>query len=113
MGQKARRWAGHVVVAFVVALVLVGSSAHATTPLVVSLRLTGVINPIKARYVKGALEQARQDGASLVLLSIDTPGGLVSSMQDIIGSITSSTVPVVGLVEPGTGQATSAGAFIL
>src|SRR5262249_8446136 len=55
----------------------------------------------------------RSEGAGLVLLSINTPGGLVSSMQDIVGAITNSKVPVVGLVEPRSAQATSAGALIL
>ncbi len=87
--------------------------ARAAAPVVLHLRVEGVINPIKARYVRGALEQARATSADLVLISINTPGGLVSSMQEIIEAITSSPVPVAGLVEPRAAQATSAGAFIL
>ena len=80
---------------------------------VLHLHVRGVVNPIKVRYVKNALERARDEHSALVLISIDTPGGLVSSMQDIVRGITNSPVPVVGLVEPRTAQATSAGAFIL
>lgn len=88
-------------------------SVRAAGPIIFHATVEGVINPVKARYVKQALERARDQEAELVLLSINTPGGLVSSMQDIIDEITRSAVPVVGLVEPKTGQATSAGAFIL
>lgn len=97
----------------VVALAWAALPARAAGPLVIHATLDGVVNPVKARYIKQALERARTDGAKLVLLSIDTPGGLVTSMEGIIGEITRSEVPVVGLVEPKTGQATSAGAFIL
>jgi membrane-bound serine protease (ClpP class) len=87
--------------------------ARADAPLVVHLELHGIVNPIKARHVKQALERAKREHASLVLLSIDTPGGLVSSMQDIVSDISNSPVPVVGFVEPRSAQATSAGALIL
>jgi membrane-bound serine protease (ClpP class) len=87
------------------------SGAGAATA--IHIEVEGVINPVKARYVKQALERARVDGAEFVLLSLNTPGGLVSSMEEITTAITTSAVPVVGYVEPPTAQATSAGAFIL
>src|SRR5258708_7795688 len=59
------------------------------------IRIDGVINPIKARYVHQALEAARARGASFVLMSINTPGGLVSSMEDIVGDMTNSPIPIV------------------
>src|ERR1041385_647700 len=95
---------------FVVACV---HGARAGRPLVAHVTVEGFINPIKARYVAQSLDRAASEGATLVLLSINTPGGLVSSMQDIVGSITNSKLPVVGLVEPRSAQATSAGALIL
>ncbi|MET0387759.1 MAG: NfeD family protein [Polyangiales bacterium] len=85
----------------------------AGTPLVAEIHIDGVINPVAARYVERSVAQARAQGASLILLSIDTPGGLVSSMQQIVSTLTNAGLPVVGLVEPSTAQATSAGAFIL
>ncbi|HET6331994.1 MAG TPA: NfeD family protein [Polyangiales bacterium] len=85
----------------------------AEQPLILHLELHGVVNPIKTRHVKQALERAEREHADFVLLSIDTPGGLVSSMQDIVSIITNSPVPVVGFVEPNSAQATSAGALIL
>jgi len=87
--------------------------ARGGRPLVAHVTLEGVINPIKARYVTQSMDRAKAEGATLVLISINTPGGLVSSMQDIVGAITNSKVPVAGLVEPRSAQATSAGALIL
>ncbi len=89
------------------------SFARDSQPLIVRVELRGIVNPVKVRHIKQALERAKTERATLVLLSIDTPGGLVSSMQEIVSDITNSTVPVVGLVEPRTAQATSAGALIL
>ncbi len=79
----------------------------------VHIHIDGVINPIKARYVERALALAKQENASFLLISIDTPGGLVSSMEDITRGLTNSKIPIVGFVHPTTAQATSAGAFIL
>jgi membrane-bound serine protease (ClpP class) len=88
-------------------------SAVAAAPVVVRIRVEGVITPIKARYVHQALELARERNAAFLLMSIDTPGGLVSSMQSMVSDITNSPIPVVGFVEPPTAQAMSAGAFLL
>lgn len=98
-------------VALVVATAPGTSSAAA--PVALHLTVEGIINPIKARYVHQALQAARDRNAQLVIMSLNTPGGLVSSMQDIVGDMTNSAVPVVGFVEPPTAQATSAGAFLL
>ena len=82
-------------------------------PMIVRVELHGIVNPVKVRHIAQALERAKDERASLVLLSIDTPGGLVSSMQEIVSNITNSPVPVIGFVEPRSAQATSAGALIL
>ncbi len=99
------------VLGLVSTLVLV--PAHASHSRYVHLRLAGVVNPLKVRQLKQALERAQRERASFVLLSLDTPGGLVSSMQEIITQITNAPLPVIGLVEPASAQATSAGALIL
>ncbi|HKU44118.1 MAG TPA: NfeD family protein [Polyangiales bacterium] len=91
----------------------VATQARAGQPLVLHVELRGVVNPVKVRHLKQALERATRERADLVLLSIDTPGGLVTSMQDIVSDISNSKVPVVGFVEPRSAQATSAGALIL
>jgi len=84
-----------------------------TADVYVHARVEGVINPIEARHVRRAVDRARQENARFLLVTIDTPGGLVSSMQEIVASLTNSGVPVVVYVEPRAAQATSAGAFIL
>lgn len=90
-----------------------GASAQGETPTVVALRLEGVVDPFVAFYVKGGIEVANSEGADAVLLTIDTPGGLDSSMRQITQSILNSPVPVVCYVGPQGARAASAGAFIL
>jgi membrane-bound serine protease (ClpP class) len=99
---------------FLLALVLLCvGRAEAAGRSAVEVRVDGVINPVKARLVARAVARAEQQGAELLLLTIDTPGGLVVSMQQIVTSLTNTRVPVVAFVEPRSAQATSAGAFIL
>lgn len=79
----------------------------------VHISITGVINPIKARYVAQAIDLAEHDHAQFLLVTINTPGGLVSSMEEICSDFTNAPIPVVGYVEPPTAEATSAGSYIL
>ena len=77
------------------------------------LRLTGVVNPVKVRLVTRALERARAEHSTLLLVTLDTPGGLVSSMNEIVTLLTNAGLPVITYVNPRSAQASSAGAFIL
>lgn len=79
--------------------------------LVVELR--GAIGPATSRYVERTLEAAAARGAALVILRMDTPGGLDSSMRDIIRAILASRVPVATYVAPAGARAASAGTYIL
>lgn len=92
------------------ALLLPGAPASASGPKVLSLDLADNIQPITAQYVIDSLRRARLEGFDLIILRLDTPGGLLSSTQDIVKAITDSRVPVVVFVS-GT-QAASAGFFI-
>lgn len=115
-GRARRARVGGLARAFLVCWLVLATwatEARAGAARYVHIRITGVINPIKVRYVEDALERARREHADLLLVSIDTPGGLVSSMERIVGDLTNSPIPVVGFVEPTSAQATSAGAFIL
>jgi membrane-bound serine protease (ClpP class) len=78
---------------------------------VVRLSLTGVVDPFVADYLREGIEDAGD--AYAVLLTIDTPGGLDSSMREIIKAIEASRTPVICYVSPEGARAASAGAFIL
>ena len=80
---------------------------------VYELRINGEIEPILAEYIVNGINAANRDNAGLVLITIDTPGGLDSSMRDIIAAILHSRVPVVTYVTPSGSRAASAGFFIL
>ena len=73
----------------------------------------GVINPVAAEYVSHVLAQAQEGGAAAIIIRLDTPGGLDTSMRLIIKDITSSPVPVIVYIAPSGGRAASAGVFIL
>jgi membrane-bound serine protease (ClpP class) len=87
------------------------ASAQPARTSVVHLSLEGVVDPFVADYLRNGIEGAGE--ASAVLLTIDTPGGLDSSMREIIKAIQSSKVPVLCYVSPEGARAASAGAFIL
>lgn len=79
----------------------------------VLLRIEGAIGPATSDYFIRGVEQAEKDGAKLVILTMDTPGGLDSSMRDMIKVILSSPIPVVTYVSPSGSRAASAGTYIL
>jgi membrane-bound serine protease (ClpP class) len=100
-------------VAFAGALsIAAGASAQSSQP-VIELRLDGVVDPFTANYIRGGIDQANGQGAAAVLLTIDTPGGLDSSMREIIQAILNSRVPVICYVSPEGARAASAGTFIM
>jgi membrane-bound serine protease (ClpP class) len=72
----------------------------------------GVINPVAAEYVHDALASAKSASAQALVLKLDTPGGLDTSMRLIIKDITGSPIPVIVFVAPSGGRAASAGVFI-
>ena len=93
------------------AVLLTPSMAFAET--VVVAEIHGAISPASADYFLRALDQARTTQASLLVLKLDTPGGLDSSMRKIIRGILASPVPVATFVAPSGARAASAGTYIL
>lgn len=82
-------------------------------PIVAVLRLEGVVDPVMARYVERGYDEALTMGAEAVVLSVNTPGGLMTSMREIVGTILNSPLPTIGYVNPRGALAGSAGAFIM
>ncbi|AYO11559.1 nodulation protein NfeD [Vibrio campbellii] len=92
-------------------LLLFASQALASTVWVLPVK--GAIGPALSDYLSREIEEAQQNGVDLVILKMDTPGGLDSSMRDIIHAITTSTVPIATWVGPSGSRAASAGTYIL
>jgi membrane-bound serine protease (ClpP class) len=95
------------------ALWLGAQFAFAAGAPVVVLSVQGAIGPALADYVHRGMQGAARQGAQLIVLSMDTPGGLDTSMRSIIQDILASTVPVAAYVSPGGARAASAGTYIL
>jgi membrane-bound serine protease (ClpP class) len=87
--------------------------AMASAAPVVLVPLEGAIGPASAHFAKRGIERAAKEGAELVILQIDTPGGLDTSMREVIKAILASPVPVAVFVAPSGARAASAGTFIL
>ena len=91
----------------------VAADEHSPGPLVLELSLDGEVEPILATYIDEGLADAAKRHAALVLITMDTPGGLSDSMKDMIQHILASPVPVTVYVSPTGGRGASAGFYIL
>jgi len=76
------------------------------------IKYSGIISPAASEYITKSLEEARENGAYLVIIMLDTPGGLSESMREIIKVILSYPIPLVVYTAPAGARCASAGAFI-
>lgn len=117
----ARRAALAALALVVIAGVAAGETPKPTAPAAESaapgvasvLEINGPIGPATSRYVERGIAAAAASGCRLVILELDTPGGLDSAMRDIIRAILASPVPVASYVAPSGARAASAGTYIL
>ena len=89
-----------------------GAIAQAAPGGVDVVRARGVVNPTMAGFLVRAVDQAERDGAAALVIELDTPGGLDSSMRQIVQRILAARVPVIVYVAPPGGRAGSAGVYI-
>jgi len=95
------------------ALPSVTADEHSANPLVLQLNLDREVEPVLATYIDEGLADAAKRHAALVLITMDTPGGLGESIKDMIQHILASPVPVAVYVSPTGARGASAGFFIL
>src|SRR3989454_2977546 len=111
-------WGGAAVLA---ALVVAGAApllardaaaAASEAATVFRIRVEGIIAPSSARFIQRAIREAEESNAAALLIELDTPGGLLKSMDDITKAILNSRVPVIVYISPSGARAASAGGFI-
>jgi membrane-bound serine protease (ClpP class) len=91
---------------------LVAISSVCLEARILTITIKEPIHPITAEVVIKSIEKARQENAQLLIIKLDTPGGLDTSMREMIEAIVSSPVPIVAYVSPSGARAASAGLFI-
>lgn len=103
-------WAGRL---WLVLVFLLWTQAGIASSRIMQFEIDGPIGPAASDYLGRGLNKAAEQGAALVILRLDTPGGLDSSMREIVQAVVASRVPVVVYVAPSGARAASAGTYIL
>jgi membrane-bound serine protease (ClpP class) len=100
------------VAALAAAWLLVAPAVHGADRQVVILHATGVVDNVMAAYIAEGIAGAAQSGAAAVVIELDTPGGALDAMLDIVESLHGASVPTIVWVAPAGASAASAGTFI-
>lgn len=111
--MRRHRWASGLLLAALAGWSLLAVTAGAADGTALRLEVRGAIGPATSGFISKGLAKAAEENHRLVILEMDTPGGLDSAMRDIIKEIIASKVPVVTWVSPGGSRAASAGTYIL
>ena len=111
---RARGLAASLLLAAVGVVLLLSGPLGAQSPAGVaySIEMSGTIDPASERWLGQALEEAQERGAEVVVIRLDTPGGLDTSMRSMVKDIVAAPMPVVVYVSPSGARAASAGLFI-
>jgi membrane-bound serine protease (ClpP class) len=96
-----------------IVLALCTAAGQAPSPRVIAVPVDGVVHPITVEIINHAIEQAQAEHAAVLLIRLNTPGGLLDATRQIIQQLSASPIPVVTYVTPSGGRAASAGFFIL
>ena len=96
----------------VLGVLMFAAGAAAKGPTVVLLPTTGIVDQGMAQYLADGIANAERDGAAAVVIKLNTPGGFLTTTNDIVGTILEAKVPVIVWVAPAGGFAASAGTFI-
>jgi membrane-bound serine protease (ClpP class) len=110
--RRRSRVAAWLLLVIVGLLLAVGSPARAQASSIIVVTVDGVITPVMADHIREVLDRAERDGHQALIVQLDTPGGLDTSMRDIIQSFLNARVPVIVHVSPQGARAASAGALI-
>jgi membrane-bound serine protease (ClpP class) len=89
------------------------AAASEPVPLILRVSLDGPIHPVTAEIIRNSIAQAQAQRAQLILIRLNTPGGLLDATREIVEEIVASPVPVVAYIAPSGGRAASAGFFLL
>lgn len=100
-------------IVFVLFLLSIGAPGYSEEKApVFSAEVDGIINPATAKFIIESIDQAVQQGGQCLIIQLDTPGGLMDSMRNIVKKILASPIPIIVYVAPGGARAASAGVFI-
>ena len=99
--------------AFLAIFLALAQRGAPSSPRVLSVAVDGMIHPVTTEIFTSALERAREQGDSLIILRLNTPGGLMDAMRETIERMVASPIPVVTYVAPSGGRSASAGFFLL